>query len=235
MFNLGRFNLVRFNLMARQEEDIALVVSMPSSIHAMVANGQNTMETVFSACLTQANLYVGAGTLFTAAWHTTISRALHARVNHSMAMAVDATMAGEHTITLTAYPVYAWSAPIEGWMHLGSDYHFTLAPEAAMAGYGFLSVDYWTPAMMLDALWLAQATTKRFDLTYIDLNLSIPPGKTLILDSENYVALLDGEDVIWAHSGGWLRLKRTTFDVQVRPASGQMTLDKTILYTEKWV
>ena len=68
-----------------------------------------------------------------------------------------------------------------------------------------------------------------------EFDVEIPPGSALIIDSGGYAVLLDGESVIHAHRGGWLHLNRSTYDVAVEPIRGLASLDKRILYTERWL
>lgn len=52
----------------------------------------------------------------------------------------------------------------------------------------------------------------------MDFDLTMPPGSRLVIDTENYTAYLDNENVIHLHDGDWIRLDRSMVEFIV--ASG---------------
>ena len=69
-----------------------------------------------------------------------------------------------------------------------------------------------------------------------NLDIEIPPGSTLVVDSNNYNVLLDGENAIWTQSGDWLdNLNRETISLNIQAASGGSGLTATVLYTERYL
>lgn len=69
-----------------------------------------------------------------------------------------------------------------------------------------------------------------------EMQISLEPGQTLILDARNYSAMIDGESVIDKHTGEWFdALSRNTLGFGVQAASGGTDLDVHIAYTERYL
>lgn len=235
MFNLSQFNMTQFNIMIPEEEDVRLTLPMLSDMQAMSGAGKNMPGAMSTSCFVLASACGGAGDLLNVSWSEDVAQSAISRVNHVLALSTRADVNNRSNIGLTFYPAHTWEMTIDNWAYFSGNIHDITAMDASVAHYAYLSSDFWWPAIGVDTIWWAQVSTKRFDMSYIDIDIDIPPGSTLIIDSDNCVVLLDGQDVIWSHSGSWLWLRRATFDVRVQAGNGALTADKTILYTERWV
>lgn len=79
------------------------------------------------------------------------------------------------------------------------------------------------------------AELEAFDYCYCSLDVMIPPSSVLVIDAANYEVYLDGENVLYAHSGDWLDgLNRTTESIKIT-GTGSSNLSASILYTEKYL
>lgn len=68
------------------------------------------------------------------------------------------------------------------------------------------------------------------------VNITLKPGQRLILDSVNFNAYLDDENIIDRHSGDWITsLSRNTEAIRISAESGQTGLQGEILYTERYL
>lgn len=66
------------------------------------------------------------------------------------------------------------------------------------------------------------------------IDISIPPGGELRIDSENYTVLLNGENVLYAQSGYWPILSRDLAQMTVDSGTGgEMTGE--IVFAERWL
>ena len=66
------------------------------------------------------------------------------------------------------------------------------------------------------------------------INISIPPGGELRIDSENYTVTLNGQNVLYAQSGYWPILSRDLAQMTVDSGTGgKMTGE--IVYAERWL
>lgn len=67
------------------------------------------------------------------------------------------------------------------------------------------------------------------------LDIVIPPGSTLIIDAINYNVFLDGENVVYAHSGAWLdEMNRMTQSIRIT-GTRTANLAANIMYTERFL
>lgn len=64
--------------------------------------------------------------------------------------------------------------------------------------------------------------------------ISIPPGAELRIDSDTFRVTLNGENILYAQSGDWIRLSRDLLYLDVESASGG-TLEGNMIYTERYL
>lgn len=75
----------------------------------------------------------------------------------------------------------------------------------------------------------ASQTTER-----TTLQLTIPPGGELRIDSELFTVLLDGENALHTQSGDWINISRNLLRLIVESASGGQ-LQGQLIYTERYL
>lgn len=68
----------------------------------------------------------------------------------------------------------------------------------------------------------------------VRIDITLPPGSELRIDSDTYRVLMDGNNILYAQSGDWLTLARELLYVDVESASGG-TLEGTMIYTERYL
>lgn len=66
------------------------------------------------------------------------------------------------------------------------------------------------------------------------IDITLPPGGEIRIDSETYRALMNGENILYAQSGDWLTLSRELLYFDIESASGG-DLMGTIIYTERYL
>ena len=126
------------------------------------------------------------------------------------------------------------SAVMQRLAHVGLDKSIGLAMAAVLQKRIMLSIDFYQNTLIMSSIVDAQITTSIFDISYVNLDITIHPGQTLVIDSDNFIVLLDGEDAINAHSGAWPWLSRELFDIQI--SSGAVSdLETSVLYTERYL
>jgi len=73
------------------------------------------------------------------------------------------------------------------------------------------------------------------EIKNIEISVTLPVNSKLVIDSDNYLVLLDGENVIEKHLGAWLDdLNRNVMSVEISGAELTSILS-TILYTERYL
>lgn len=66
------------------------------------------------------------------------------------------------------------------------------------------------------------------------IDITLPPGGEIRIDSETYRALMNGENILYAQSGDWLTISRELLYFDIESASGG-DLTGTIIYTERYL
>ncbi len=66
------------------------------------------------------------------------------------------------------------------------------------------------------------------------LQLTIPPGGELRIDSELFSVLLNGENALHTQSGDWINISRSLLRLVVESASGGR-LEGQLIYTERYL
>lgn len=236
MFNLGRFNLMRFNVRGDTDEDILSRARMDAQFGAMVSNGRDTYDTAFGQAAVETLTRGAAGCLDRVALAASVGHWGFLERQCQDEAEARASVGFGGALGLTSYPLADGEAILIGLVRLGEDlYRLEDTVGAAFGRRAYMGMNLLPPRAVGEAFFWTQVTTTRFDISYIDIDLTIPRGATLVIDSNSYIVLLDGENVIWTHSGDWLHLSRRTHDVLVQARSGSMTARKEYLYTERWL
>lgn len=72
------------------------------------------------------------------------------------------------------------------------------------------------------------------DIINVIIDVTLEPGQTLVIDSNDYVVLLNGENIVARHAGGWPFFDRRTRSMQIETGN-PVSLEASILYTERWL
>ena len=74
------------------------------------------------------------------------------------------------------------------------------------------------------------------DKQMVHIEVTIPPGGELRINSENFTVLLGNEDIIHLHSGDWINIDKNTMELTVTSGSGnEAVIDGKLLYTERYL
>lgn len=68
----------------------------------------------------------------------------------------------------------------------------------------------------------------------VTVSITIPPGGELRIDSDTYRVLLDGENVLYAQDGDWIKLDREVLYLDIETASGG-PLEGHMTYQERYL
>lgn len=79
---------------------------------------------------------------------------------------------------------------------------------------------------------MMEATSQTTERT--TLQLTIPPGGELRIDSDLFAVLLDGENALHTQSGDWINISRELLRIIVESASGGQ-LQGQLIYTERYL
>lgn len=66
------------------------------------------------------------------------------------------------------------------------------------------------------------------------INITLPPGSEIRIDSETFRVLMDGENYLYTQEGDWLTLNRELLYFDIESATGG-SLVGTVIYTERYL
>jgi hypothetical protein len=90
------------------------------------------------------------------------------------------------------------------------------------------------PNQIITEILSSQISSEIMETYSIELNTTLLPGSTIIIDSEFFTAIMDNKNCLEAYSGAWIFLDRKTSDIHVDSGS-KGTLKGRILYSERWL
>lgn len=100
---------------------------------------------------------------------------------------------------------------------------------AAAAGSKNIPAPFKASEVLTSMLEATSQTTER-----TALQLTIPPGGELRIDSEIFIVLLNGENALHTQSGDWINVSRDLLRLIVESASGGQ-LQGQLIYTERYL
>ena len=88
--------------------------------------------------------------------------------------------------------------------------------------------------IMAYGIFSAVVSAEALEEISMDLSVTIKPGDILVIDSDNFRVLLNGENAIKYHSGSWIdELNRNSKSITI--SGGGDALESSIYYQELWL
>ncbi len=234
MFNTAGYNRARYNVGKAMTDTLDLRAALVEWVDSLIDTGQNIPAAYIVAETVGARLVAGPALFLGARYRDDLLGAVDARgvffLGAGMAERSGALLAP----SANYYAAYGLEEALAGVFEIGANMAYGAAVLERMGASAYPSADYPLPHALFLEIADGEVSTMSFEITYARVNVVIPPGSTLVIDSDNYVVLLDGENVIHAQSGDWLWLDRSVYDVLLE-SNGQVNVDAEMLYTERWL
>ena len=235
MFNVSRYNLQRFNLPITQETEVHVREAMVETFHSLITHGEDVYITDYGIERVNGLVSVAAGEIFTADMYAELDVTAAVRAQYYIAAAMAENVNTLVTLSEDCWILEAFSADVNNTVELGANEHLSIAMQDGVMQYAHLSADYYVPPIMLYEIIDSSISSNIFVTRYITIDAGLPPGATLMIDSDNYVVLLGDESAIHLHNGDWLNeLSRSTYDI-VLESGVAADLEGSILYTPRWL
>lgn len=110
---------------------------------------------------------------------------------------------------------------------------FGLSPAEELTGGAFASKNILRECVLGETLsMLSEAGLQGTD--EVSISVIIPPGGELRIDSETFRVLLDGQNVLHAQQGAWIKLSREVLYIDIEAATGGELVGG-LLYQERWL
>lgn len=235
MYNTGRYNLQPFNTASVETGDnVVDTVNIACTILSAVYRGGNLVEEAEINAQTGSKLMLNIAIFSAAQWSGVTQCVAIAYADEISAAQAAAAYSCALAMHLDAYEASDMANLVRASAQLYATTYERTSIAETFGQYGYLSNNVILPARELSVLFDAQIVSILFYVQNAEFEIDIPPGSTLVIDSSNYVVLLDGEDVIYCQSGDWLFLNRNTYDVFFDLVGGE-SASKRVLYTERWL
>lgn len=233
MFNHGKFNLKRFNLPGQETTDIIIRDQFASDFEAITDIGQDihiveTQNAALSARIVAASLLDGS-----MSGKEENGTAIIVLCDYIMEERETAALMASVSPSLNIYLRDTLREAVKGAPLLGED--ITIEPEiiGIVRAAPLLGVSFTAPEVNFEGTFYSIISTAIFDTYTVNIDVTIPVGGKLVIDSDNYTVLLNGENVIDKHSGDWALLSRAVDRMTVTPSGSGITVN--MLYTERYL
>ena len=234
-YNLSRYNLAKYN---RQVDDLAVLdkLRIAAQFKAQIGLGQKTndalrIDAVFAGQSKGAvgsldqNQFEGVITSAVAGKYAALGHdTLSAKVDEDIQMAT--IVKGNETLNAVFTPELYLSPRVR-------DLSVQMDAEINCDAYlGNLMID--PDPIMAYGIFSAVVSAETYEELYLDLSVTLQPGDILVVDSDNFRVLLNGENAIKYHSGDWIdELNRDSKSITI--SGGGDALESSIYYQELWL
>ena len=228
----GKFDFLRFSLRDTDEYDAHIKADFRENVHGLVTWGHEVgIRTDFRA-LMNSDVILTRGALFEARFRehveskisglvaAAISAALRENINAASRIGADRRVSGSFRENMNARLNFAQNEAITA--NFRENMNFIYNPQI---------IDVPIKAHFREVVeGIVSVDITEFDYAIIDV--TIPPGGVLRIDSENYTVLLDSLNRIHLHRGDWVTLTRGAIELAVL-TNGRLEGD--ITYVERYL
>lgn len=116
---------------------------------------------------------------------------------------------------------------------LGADVSFFVDASDSLQIRALLGADIDYSAFLTEILSVLSDAASLEEAT-LSVNVSIPPGSQLRIDSENFTVTLDGKNILHLQEGDWIELERELWGILINTGSGG-ALSGELIYTERYL
>lgn len=232
MFSRDRFNLSRFSL-GSQDNIIPIEMTFGAELKQVAGVAIPVQTTAFFNDVVRGSLRgaIAMKSTFESSGSLLAGCSMNANINFAFISdgAVVAVVEGSQNSNIVAALSEAMENIVHGSKIMSCSASFADALIANTYGVKDIQVLHIVNEVMTSML---DASSQSSEITRIEITL--PPGSEIRIDSETYRVIMDGNNILYAQSGDWLTLTRELLYIDVESASGG-SLDGTMIYTERYL
>ena len=233
MFNHGKFNIKRFNLPSADVTDITFRDDFASALYALVDFGQNvhlheTQSDEFNAAVIAGALIDASGV-----YKEDVSALVKLRADYIVSDQLSDSISAKIKLSINHFVVETLQGIVNQRAALGEDIYITPDITGLVNQLSALGASYTSSEIYFDETLNCLIATAIFDTLVLKIDLQIPAGGTVIIDSDNYNVLLNAANAIDKHSGDWVFLSRAVDKITFRPYGANVAIS--MLYTERYL
>ena len=235
MYNRGSFNEQRFNLLLGQENEVSIREAMVEVIDSIISHGEDIHETSYGIEQFSGSMFAANATKYSESMAEVTNCQVEGYPEHNLVASYSEAVGCNIFLCEDCYDPHEFLEDIGWWIYLSADLHYKVSTSCAFGNACVGSKDYYDVIITPYELLYGTVGSLTFDYKYIHIDVVLPPGGVLIIDSDNYNVLLGEENVIDKQSGSWLdELTRNTFDITIGSGiTGE--LEGKLLFTERYL
>ena len=143
------------------------------------------------------------------------------------------TVKNKTKLSIDHYIIDALQGLIKQRAALGENIYINPDMTGVIKQIAALGANFKSAEIYFDETLNSLIATAIFDTLILKVDLTIPAGGKLVIDSENYNVLLNNANAIDKHSGTWAFLSRTVDKITFRPKGANVAIS--MLYTERYL
>jgi hypothetical protein len=118
---------------------------------------------------------------------------------------------------------------------LGANYYFSSESAEAVTASVRCGAKYYLANDAYNIIIASIGAIYSVEIKNIEISVTLPVNSKLVIDSDNYLVLLNGNNIIEKHLGAWLDdLNRNVISIEISGA-GLTKVNSSILYTERYL
>lgn len=228
----GRFTLSRFTLPQIAEKNIRIVDYFFENIRSVVSVGQNVNIQENYRSNIQNTVTATRGINFIEHYQDNINSIILMRINFFIIENYTESIKNEIYLSSNIAVSEQYKDELEIKVFLGKNIQFDEFYSENIRNAVFLGKDTPITEAYREAIF-ARISSAILTKDIAIVNVSIPPGGELRIDSGLYTALLDGENILHTYNGDWIWLDRNLVDLTIDASSA--TMDGVIIYVERFL
>lgn len=232
MFDNSRYSLTRYSLSA-EKRVVEVAESFTENMVAVAgaAIPVDTWEKFYAAIEATTRGTISVPSTITAS--EGLSATIKAVANMVTAAGMMETLAAAARALKNIPDVLVGELAITAKSYVSKDTPTSASGAGALDAYAFASKDKLFETIVSEAMGASAAATSQTTET-ARVEITIPPGGELRIDSEYFTVTLDGENVLHAQSGDWINLSPELLRLIIESAiGGNLTGD--IIFTERFL
>lgn len=235
MYNRGSFNEQRFNLLLGQENEVSIREAMVEVVDSIISHGEDIHETSYGIEQFSGSMFAANATKYSVSMAEVTNCQVEGYPEYNLVASCSESAGCYIFLCEDCYDPHDFAEGISWHVYLSADMYCTIKAPCEFSSACVGSKDYYDVILTPYEILYGSVGSLTFDYKYINIDVVIPPGGVLIIDSDNYNVLLNEENVIDKQSGSWLdELTRNTFDITIGSGiTGE--LEGKLLFTERYL
>lgn len=228
----GRYSLTRYS--ANIGADIEVADSFADSMRGVAGSAVFIdISDVYDETATCRGR-ITASLITSATINTILAHSVSMVANVDVSDDMTSNMYGEPYSSQNIYDAVSFINDVIGSSYLSINIHTSFDTSGTVLGSSAICKNLSDSEIFATEVFLSTVVGGTVEDFVLAIDISIPPGGELRIDSDNYTVLLNGENVLYAQSGYWPVLSRELTQMTVDSGTGgEMTGE--IVYSELWL